>query len=99
MSSTEPKCPIGIRFGFALGLLVTISVSISAGAMAFTVIPSLTNDEAQECVSPTIPALDAAQCAPTAPPVCAATEDRLIMRPHFLFRIPPTTDCVTRDTD
>ena len=31
-SSAEPKRPIGIRFGFALGLLVTMSVSISAGA-------------------------------------------------------------------
>jgi hypothetical protein len=59
-SSTEPNYPIGIRFGFALGLLVTISVSISAGAMAFTVIPSRRSDEAQECVNPMIPALDAA---------------------------------------
>jgi hypothetical protein len=45
------EMPIGIRAGLAFGLLVTLSVSISAGAMAFTVIPSLTNDEAQECVS------------------------------------------------
>src|ERR1700693_6060530 len=51
MSSTEPKCPIGIRFGFALGLLVTISVSINAGAMAFTVIPSLTPQCANQLVN------------------------------------------------
>ena len=37
-SSTLPKWPIGISRGLALGLLVTMSVSISAGAMAFTVI-------------------------------------------------------------
>src|SRR5438270_12654425 len=59
-SSTLPKCPIGISRGLALALLVTMSVSISAGAMAFTVIPSLTKEEAQECVRPMIPALDAA---------------------------------------
>ena len=59
-SSTFPKCPIGISRGLAFGLLVTMSVSMSAGAMAFTVIPSLMNEEAQECVSPMIPALDAA---------------------------------------
>ena len=59
-SFTEPKCPIGISLGLALGLLATMSVSISAGAMAFTVMPSRTNAEAQECVSPMIPAFDAA---------------------------------------
>jgi hypothetical protein len=59
-SLTEPKCPIGINLGLAPGLLVTISVSISAGAMALTVMPSLTKDEAQECVSPMSPAFDAA---------------------------------------
>jgi len=59
-SSTEPKCPIGIRLGLAFGLLVTISVSIRAGAMALTVMPSRTNAEAHECVSPMIPAFDAA---------------------------------------
>lgn len=59
-SSTFPKCPIGIKLGLALELLVTMSVSTRAGAMAFTVMPSLTNDEAQECVSPMIPAFDAA---------------------------------------
>jgi hypothetical protein len=59
-SLTEPKCPIGIKLGLAPGLLVTISVSISAGAMALTVMPALTKDEAQECVSPMSPAFDAA---------------------------------------
>ena len=49
------KMPHRNKIGFALGLLVTISVSISAGAMAFTVIPSLTKAEAQECVSPISP--------------------------------------------
>jgi hypothetical protein len=47
-SSTEPKCPIGIRLGLAFGLLVTMSVSIRAGAIAFTVMPSRTNAEAHE---------------------------------------------------
>lgn len=58
-SSTEPKCPIGIRSGFALRLLVTMSVSIRAGAMAFTVLPSRTNALAQEWVSPMVPAFEA----------------------------------------
>src|ERR1035441_4272208 len=39
-SSTEPKCPIGMRSGLAFGLLVTISVAINAGAIAFAVMPS-----------------------------------------------------------
>jgi hypothetical protein len=42
-SPADPYRPIGIRSGRALGLDVTISVSTSAGAMAFTVIPSLAN--------------------------------------------------------
>ena len=59
-SSADPKCPMGIKLGLAFALLVTMSVSINVGAMSFAVIPSRTNDEAQEWVSPMIPALDAA---------------------------------------
>jgi hypothetical protein len=40
-SSTVPNRPTGIRSGLAFGLLVTISVSTNAGAMALTVIPPL----------------------------------------------------------
>jgi hypothetical protein len=43
----RPKCPMGIRLGFAFGLLVTMSVSINAGAMAFTVIPRFSSSGTQ----------------------------------------------------
>src|SRR5580658_5195800 len=45
-SASLPYLPMGMTSGDAFGLLATMSVSISAGAIAFTVIPSFTSKEA-----------------------------------------------------
>jgi hypothetical protein len=76
-----------------------MSVSISEGATALTVIPSLTRRAAYPQVNPSRPAFDALQCGPIAPAPRAAPEEILTIRPHFLARIIGKTARVHKKTD